>query len=57
MFRPDYTETMSTLLDTIGKEKNDVLPREGLEANVARFMKRQNALSTVNEIKKSARRE
>lgn len=46
MFEPDYTETMSMLLDVIGRQRNDVLPREGLVADVAQFLKRQDELST-----------
>ncbi|XP_071559249.1 adenylate kinase 7 [Temnothorax nylanderi] len=53
MFEPDYTETMSMLLDAIGRQQNDVLPREGLEADVAQFLKRQDELSTTDKIEKS----
>ncbi|XP_028047087.2 DPY30 domain-containing protein 1 [Monomorium pharaonis] len=53
MFEPDYTETMSMLLDAIGRQQNDVLPREGLEADVAQFLKRQDELSTVDKMEKS----
>ncbi|XP_011694075.1 PREDICTED: adenylate kinase 7-like [Wasmannia auropunctata] len=48
MFEPDYTETMSMLLDVISRQQNDVLPREGLEADVAQFLtRRQDELSTA----------
>lgn len=53
MFQSDYTETMSTLLDDTGRQQNDVLPRERLEADVAQFLKRQNELSTADKIEKS----
>lgn len=53
MFEPDYTETMSMLLDAIGRQQNNVLPREGLEADVAQFLKRQDELSTADKIEKS----
>ncbi|XP_072756801.1 adenylate kinase 7 isoform X2 [Anoplolepis gracilipes] len=53
MFEPDYTETMSMLLDAIGRQQNDVLPREGLKADVEQFLKRQDELSTADAIKKS----
>lgn len=53
MFEPDYTETMSMLLDAIGRQQNDVLPREGLEADITQFLKRQDELSTVDKIRKS----
>ncbi|KYN20601.1 Putative adenylate kinase 7, partial [Trachymyrmex cornetzi] len=53
MFEPDYTETMSMLLDAIGRQQNDVLPREGLEADVAQFLKRQDELFTMDKIRKS----
>lgn len=53
MFQLDYTETMSMLLDNIGQQQNDVLPRERLEADVAQFLKRQNELSTTDKIEKS----
>lgn len=52
MFEPDYTETMSMLLDAIGRQQNDVLPREGL-ADVAQFLKRQDELSTTDKMEKS----
>lgn len=57
MFEPDYTETMSMLLDAIGRQQNDVLPREGLEADVAQFLKRQDKLSTADKIEKSEMRD
>ncbi|KAL6435641.1 hypothetical protein ACFW04_005516 [Cataglyphis niger] len=47
MFQPDYTETMSMLLDVIGQQQNDVLPGEGLKADVEQFLKRQDELSTA----------
>lgn len=53
MFEPDYTETMSILLDAIGRQQNDVLPKEGLEADVAQFLKRQDELSTADKMEKS----
>lgn len=53
MFEPDYTETMSMLLDAIGRQQNDVLPREGLKADVAQFLKKQNELSTADKIEKN----
>ncbi|KYM99929.1 Putative adenylate kinase 7, partial [Cyphomyrmex costatus] len=53
MFEPDYTETMSMLLDAVGRQQNDALPREGLETDVAQFLKRQDELFTVNKIRKS----
>jgi len=53
MFEPDYTETMSMLLDTIGRQQNDVLPKEGLKADVEQFLKKQDELSTADEIEKS----
>lgn len=53
MFEPDYTETMSMLLDTIGRQQNDVLPKEGLKVDVEQFLKKQDELSTVDEIEKS----
>ncbi|XP_077272220.1 adenylate kinase 7 isoform X2 [Temnothorax americanus] len=53
MFEPDYTETMSMLLDAIGRQQNDVLPGEGLEADVAQFLKKQDELSTTDKIEKS----
>ncbi|KMQ93225.1 adenylate kinase 7 [Lasius niger] len=53
MFEPDYTETMSMLLDAIGRQQNDVLPSEGLKADVEQFLKKQDELSTVDEIEKS----
>jgi len=57
MFEPDYTETMSMLLDAIGRQQNDVLPREGLEADIAQFLKRQDELSTVDKTEKSETQE
>lgn len=53
MFEPDYTETMSMLLDAIGRQQNDVLPGEGLKADVEQFLKRQDELSTADETEKS----
>ncbi|XP_039315610.1 adenylate kinase 7 [Solenopsis invicta] len=53
MFEPDYTETMSMLLDAIGRQQNDVLPIGGLEADVAQFLKRQDKLSTADKMEKS----
>jgi len=53
MFEPDYTETMSMLLDVIGRQRNDVLPKEGLVADVAQFLKRQDELSITDKIEKN----
>lgn len=53
MFQLDYTETMNRLLDDIGRQQNDVLPRKRLEADVAQFQKRRNELSTTDKIEKS----
>ncbi|XP_018338500.1 PREDICTED: adenylate kinase 7-like [Trachymyrmex septentrionalis] len=53
MFEPDYTETMSMLLDIIGRQQNDVLPREGLEADVAQFLKRQDELFIADKIRRN----
>lgn len=53
MFEPDYTETMSMLLDTVGRQQSDVLPQKGLESDVALFLKERDELSTVKEIEKS----
>ncbi|KAG5338082.1 KAD7 kinase, partial [Acromyrmex heyeri] len=53
MFEPDYTETMSMLLDAISRQQNDVLPRKGLEADVTQFLKRQDELFIVDKIRKS----
>lgn len=53
MFEPDYTETMSMLLDVIGRQRNDVLPGEGLKADVEQFLKKQDELSTADETEKS----
>lgn len=53
MFEPDYTETMSMLLDAISRQQNDVLPREGLKANVMQFLTKQDLLSTANKIEKN----
>lgn len=50
MFEPDYTETM--LLDDIGRQQNDVLPREGLKDDVAQVLKRQDELSAADEIER-----
>ncbi|XP_011054383.1 PREDICTED: uncharacterized protein LOC105146051 [Acromyrmex echinatior] len=52
MFEPDYTETMSMLLDAISRQQNDVLPRKGLEADVTQFLKRQDELFIVDKIRK-----
>jgi len=51
MFDPDYTETMSMLLDAISRQQN-VLPREGLEADVTQFLKKQDELFIVDKIRK-----
>lgn len=53
MFEPDYTETMSMLLDAIGQQQSDLLSGEGTESEVAQFLKRRNELSTADEIEKS----
>ncbi|XP_029171988.1 adenylate kinase 7-like [Nylanderia fulva] len=53
MFEPDYTETMSMLLDAIGRQQNDVLPSERLKADIEKFLKKQDELSTADEIEKS----
>ncbi|KAL6256941.1 hypothetical protein P5V15_011876 [Pogonomyrmex californicus] len=46
MFEPDYTETMSMLLDAISRQQNDVLPTEKLKADVAHFLKKQDEYTT-----------
>lgn len=54
MFEPDYTETMSMLLDAISRQQNDILPMEGLYADVEQFIKSQDELfSTAGETEKS----
>ncbi|KYM83836.1 Putative adenylate kinase 7 [Atta colombica] len=49
MFDPDYTETMSMLLDAISRQQN-VLPREGLD--VTQFLKKQDELFIMDKIRK-----
>lgn len=44
MFEPDYTETMSMLLDAIGRQQSDLFSGEGSGTEVAQFLKRQDDL-------------
>ncbi|EFN87130.1 Putative adenylate kinase 7 [Harpegnathos saltator] len=54
MFEPDYTETMSMLLDTISRQRNHVLPVKGPDVDVAQFTRRsQDELSAAGETEKS----
>lgn len=53
MFEPDYTETMSMLLDTINRQRNYVLPLEGSDAEVAQSTKSQDELSAAGGMEKS----
>lgn len=53
MFEPDYTETMSMLLDTINRQRNNILPAEKLDDDIAQFMKSQNELFIANRTEKS----
>lgn len=53
MFEPGYTETMSMLLDAIARQQNDILPGEGLEADVEQFLRRRDELSIANGIEES----
>ncbi|XP_025075355.1 uncharacterized protein LOC112552960 [Pogonomyrmex barbatus] len=51
MFEPDYTETMSMLLDAISRQQNDVLPTEKLKADVAHFLKNECTTKETEESK------
>ncbi|RLU22889.1 hypothetical protein DMN91_005167 [Ooceraea biroi] len=53
MFEPDYTETMSMLLDAIGQQQSDVLPEAGLDSDIMQFLKKRDELSTADEIEEN----
>lgn len=38
MFEPDYSETMSMLLDAIGRQQSDILPQEDLKTDAAQYL-------------------
>ncbi|XP_020284340.1 adenylate kinase 7-like isoform X2 [Pseudomyrmex gracilis] len=50
MFEPDYSETMSMLLDAIGRQQSDILPQEDLKTDAAQY------LDTVKKIEKKKNR-
>lgn len=53
MFEPDYTETMSMLLDAINRQRNNVLPVEKVGTDIAQFMKSQDELLAARETEKN----
>lgn len=53
MFEPDYTETMSMLLDAIGQQQSDILPEAELDSDIAQFPKKRDELSTADKIEEN----
>ena len=42
MFEPDYTKSMSNLLDSIHELKNDILPNETFEQSIEKYLKNKS---------------
>jgi len=50
MFEPDYTETLSMLLETIQLQMEDVLPEEGLDDDLVQILQPEESVSDISEI-------
>ncbi|KOC66213.1 Adenylate kinase 7 [Habropoda laboriosa] len=50
MFEPDYTETMSSVLDIIEKFGDDVLPEEELGEKIMHFLKRHSRVTKDSDV-------